>query len=67
MDTLLLNVKDEVVWNEDDKKKLIEAMDVLPEDIREGLIKTISRQAEKYRKVDAIAPKLRLVVNGVRG
>ena len=67
MDTLLLNVKDEVVWNEDDKKKLIEAMDVLPEDIREGLIKTISRQAEKYRKVDAIAPKLRLVVNGVGG
>ena len=67
MNTLFLNVKDEVVWNEDDKKKLIEAMDVLPEDIREGLIKTISRQAEKYRKVDAIAPKLRLVVNGVRG
>ena len=55
------------MWNEDDKKKLIEAMDVLPEDIREGLIKTISRQAEKYRKVDAIAPKLRLVVNGVGG
>lgn len=53
------------MWTDEEKKELLEAFEMLPEDIRNGLRKTILRQAENYRLVIA-KPKLRLVVNGVR-
>lgn len=51
------------MWNEEKKEQLLEAFGMLPEDIRDGLFRTITRQAEKYRGSED-RPALRLVVNG---
>lgn len=48
---------------EEKKEQFIEAFDLLPDDIQDGLFNTIIRQAEKYRCVEE-RPALRLVVNG---